>query len=245
MLRTLLIVSILLLLEPLLHWLRLGWLIIAIPVWIGGICIRAPLCALSFFLFLLIRSCLLLWLTLITISILTWYSFLTWRWSRFGYLWLRHWLWLLSLNLLWNWILLLRALLLSLKSMWKWLFNLYWCIVCGFFHVSHLLHIGVHFLCAWIWFQSLSIPESIQSVVSWWRSRVYTCNHHDLWTIGVQERVSQNHSQLGCTEGDVSTIRFERSDAFLECKQTFVDFSSFKSSLPIVTLCVLCSLWSC
>ncbi len=62
-----------------------------------------------------------------------------------------------------------------------------------------------------------------------------------------EERVPEHHRQLGRSKRnmhawDASILRIEGADAFLKSEERLIDLSSFQSSLPVITLCVLGSL---
>ena len=69
-------------------------------------------------------------------------------------------------------------------------------------------------------------------------SWVDTGDHDNLRISGFQEGVTEHHCQLGGAEGHVGAASVKGSDTLFERKQTLVDFSSFHTSLSVITLAV-------
>ena len=69
-------------------------------------------------------------------------------------------------------------------------------------------------------------------------SWVDTGDHDNLRISRFQEGVTENHCQLGGAEGHVGAASVKGSDTLFERKQTLVDFSSFHTSLSVITLAV-------
>ena len=108
---------------------------------------------------------------------------------------------------------------------------------------TNILCILVGFVRAAVSLQSLSVSQSVQCVVSRWRSRVDACDHNN-FRIAAKERVSQHHWQLGRSERNVTTFLINCSYALFQSKQALIDLRTLHSSLPVVTLCVSCSFWT-
>ena len=56
--------------------------------------------------------------------------------------------------------------------------------------------------------------------------------------MGVQEGVSEDHSQFRGTEGHVTAARVQSTDALLQSQETCVDRGTLHTPLPVVTLAV-------
>lgn len=109
-------------------------------------------------------------------------------------------------------------------------------------HEAHCLWVGVRIGRAL--FQALRIPERVKSMVRGGAARVNAGYHHDLALMGIQERVTQHHRELGRSERNVRAARVKSSDALLEREQTRVDRGALHATLSVITLAVCCPLRS-
>lgn len=109
-------------------------------------------------------------------------------------------------------------------------------------------HVSLHNImriCSFL--QSFCISQGVQSVITRILSWIYTGNHNDSWLVFVPNKwVSQNHGKFGLSKWNMTARNFtiHRSNAFLQSEQWFIDLCSFCSSLLVVMLCVLSSLWT-
>lgn len=96
-------------------------------------------------------------------------------------------------------------------------------------------------------FDSISITQCIDSVVSWWGTRWNSCNHCSFSKIWCKT-VFKNQSKFWCTiwnmfGGTATTIQCP--DAFFEGKQWCIDFRTFGPSLTIMWLGIWTTFTAC
>ena len=111
----------------------------------------------------------------------------------------------------------------------------------GFLSVS-FAHVFLDYIfLAWSVFESLGIPERVQSVVSTTRAWAHTGNHdYSAFIEASHERLSKNHGELILSEWHMAMagLLVHGSDAFLEGKQGSVDFGSLGPPLFVIGLSV-------
>ena len=219
--------------------------------WVSRVCSSAPLSSFPFFLLnccITIHSCqcfclrLRLSLLLLLLAILTsWALRFFWRCdiliALLPLLYRRlslvvdniHW---------WFWLLLYFVSVLLLLS---WLFRLL--LMRLILRITDFFCISICIVCALVRFQSFSISQRIQSMVCRGGTRVNTGDHDNL-SIVSQERVSEDHRQLGSSEWNMPALCVQRPNTFFQCQKTLIDFCTLHTSLSIVTLSVCCTLWS-
>lgn len=119
-----------------------------------------------------------------------------------------------------------------------------WGEICGV-HICHQTYSLWVWVSVWITLlESLCISQRVQCMISWGGARVYASDHDNLGGMGVQERVTEDHGQLGSTERNVRAARVQCSNTLFQCQETLVNLSTFHSTLPIITLTVSCTLWA-
>jgi len=104
-------------------------------------------------------------------------------------------------------------------------------------------------LTCWLaFFQSFSIPQSVECVVSAGASRADTSQHQDFYFFTRLEGITQHHRQLGATERHMLTLNaldfcgVNSSDTFFKPQERLVDLSTFSLSIFIITDTVSSSL---
>ena len=131
--------------------------------------------------------------------------------------------------------------LVCVLPLFSWLFRLL--LVRLMLRVTNFFNISICVVSALIRFQSFSISQRVQSMISRWWPRVNAGNHDDIDLIA-QERVSEDHRQLRSSEWNMPALCVKGSNAFFKRQETLVDLCTFHSPLPIVTLGICCSLRS-
>ena len=219
--------------------------------WVSGVSSSSPLSSFTFFLLnscIAIHSCQCLCLRLRCSLLLLLLAFLASRsWTLLflrsdiliALLPLNRWLNLVTANIHGRFWLL--GNLVCVLLLFSWLFRLL--LVRLMLRVTDFFHISICAVSALIRFQSFSISQGVQSMISRWWPRVNAGNHDDIDLIA-QERVSEDHRQLGSSEWNMPALCVKGSYAFFKRQETLVDLCTFHSPLPIVTLGICRTLWS-
>ncbi len=94
-------------------------------------------------------------------------------------------------------------------------------------------------------FESVCIPQSVQSVFCTAAAGTHTGDHHCLVVFFTDETVSQHHCQLTPSERHMLRIQVDRSDTLFQSQKRLVYFSPFHSPLFVVRLTILSPFRTC